>query len=87
MVKMSGSQHFDGPNVERQICRNFEIKIEIKISNIKITKVELLDFFIFEFIFYFYVRLNCSSNTQNTYMIIYEIGSLWNFDSFTNYLI
>ena len=34
------------------------------ISKIEITKVELLDFFIFKFISYIYVCLNCS-NTQN----------------------
>ena len=40
-----GCQHLEQPNVERPIFRNFQI------SNIKITKDELFDFFVF--IFYF----------------------------------
>ena len=73
-----GGQHLERPNVERPIFRDFEI------ANIKITKVELLDFSIFEFIFYFYDCLN-DSDTQNTYMIIYyQIRIFWNFYSFTN---
>ena len=42
-----GGQYLEGPNVERPIFRNFEI------SNVKITKDELFDFLIFEFIFLF----------------------------------
>ena len=77
-VKISGGgQNLERPNVEWPIFRKFET------SNIKITKVELFDFFIFKFISYCYVCLNCS-NTQNMYMIIYEIGNFWNFDGFTN---
>ena len=40
-------QHLERPNVKRLISRDFEI------SNIKITKVELFDFSIFECIFIF----------------------------------
>ena len=73
-----GGQHVERPNVERPIFRDFEI------LNIKITKVELFDFSIFEFIFYFYDCFNYS-DTQNTYVLIYhEIRNFWNFDSFTN---
>ena len=73
-----GGQHLERPNVERLIFRDFEI------SNIKISKVELFDFSIFEFIFYFYDCLNFS-DTQNTYMIIYyQIQNFWNFNSYTN---
>ena len=52
-----GGHHLERPNVERPIFRDFEI------SNIKITKVNLFDFSIFEFIFYFYDCLNYT-NTQ-----------------------
>ena len=66
------------PNVERPIFRKFES------SNIEITKVELFDFSIFEFILYFYDCLHYS-NTENTYLIIYhEIRNFLNFDSFKN---
>ena len=75
---MGGGQNFERPNVERPIFRNFEI------SNTKITRVELFNFSIFEFIFWSYIFLN-STNTQNTYMIIYLIRSCWDFDSFTNF--
>ena len=57
-----GGQNLEQPNVERPIFRKFET------SNIEITKVELYDFFIFEFILYFYDCLNYS-NTQNTYLL------------------
>ena len=59
---LGGVQHLERPNVERPIFRNFEI------SNIKITKVELFDCSILEFIFTFFLN---PTNTQNTYMIIY----------------
>ena len=62
---LGGGQHLERPNVERLIFRDLEI------SNIKITKVDLFDFSIFEFIFNFYDCLNYS-DTQNTYMIIYH---------------
>ena len=54
---MGGVQNLEQPNVKRPIFRKFET------SNIEITKVELFDFFIFKFIFYILIRLNCS-NTQ-----------------------
>ena len=38
-----------------------------EIPNIKITKVEIFDFFIFEFIFYFYACLNYSK-TEKIYI-------------------
>ena len=60
---LGGGQHLEHPNVELPIFWNFEV------SNKKIMKVELFDFLIFEFIFYFYVFQN-STNIQNTYMII-----------------
>ena len=68
-----GGQNLERPNEERPIFRKFET------SNIEITKVELFDFSIFEFIFYFYDCLNYS-NTQNTYLIMYhQIRIFWNF--------
>ena len=51
-------QNLERTNVERLIFRKFET------SNIEITKVELFNFFIFKFISYIQVCLNCS-NTQN----------------------
>ena len=42
-------QHLEQQNVEQPIFCNFEI------LNIKRTKDELFDFFIFEFIFYSYI--------------------------------
>ena len=66
--KSGDGQNLKLLNVEQAIFRNFQI------SNIKITKVELFDFFIFEFISYFYVCLNYS-NTRNTYMILYQSGN------------
>ena len=45
MTNWGGDQHLGQPNVERTIFRNLEI------SNIKRTKDELLNFFIFEFVF------------------------------------
>ena len=57
-----GGQNLELPNVERPIFRKFET------SNIEITKLELFDFSIFEFILYFYYCLNYS-NTQNTYLL------------------
>ena len=57
-IFLGGGQNLKRPNVERPIFRKFVT------SNIEITKVELFDFFIFKFISYIYVCLNCS-NTQN----------------------
>ena len=79
--KWVGVKIWNDQNSERPIFRNFEI------SNIKITKVELFDFLIFGFIFYFY---DCSnySNTQNIYTIIYHQNrNFWNFDSFIKYFV
>ena len=45
---MSGVQHLERSNVERPIFRNF------KITNIKIAKDQLLDYFIYEFIFCYF---------------------------------
>ena len=45
-----GGQNLERRNVERQIFRNFEI------TNIKITKDELFDSFIFEFIFSLFIN-------------------------------
>ena len=55
---MGGGQNLERLNVERTIFRKFET------SNIEMKKVESFDFFIFKFISYNYVCLNCS-NTQN----------------------
>ena len=48
-------QSLERPNVERPIFRKFDS------SNIKITKVELFDFFNFKFISFFCVCLICSN--------------------------
>ena len=45
-------------NVERPIFRDY------KISNIKRTKDELVNFLIFEFIYYFYICLNYSNTRK-----------------------
>ena len=75
------SQNLERLNVERPKFRKVET------SNIKITKAELFDFSIFEFILYSCDCLNYS-NTQNTYLIIYhQIRNFRNFDSFTNCII
>ena len=75
---MGGGQNLERPNVEWPIFRKFET------SNIEITKVELFDFSICEFILYFYDCLNYS-NTQNKYLITYhQIRNSLNFDSFTS---
>ena len=47
---MGGGQNLERPNVERPIFRKFET------SNIKITKVELFDFFVFQ-IYFLFLRL------------------------------
>ena len=47
---MGGGQNLERRNVERPIFRNF------KITNIKITKYELFDSFIFEFIFSLFIN-------------------------------
>ena len=60
-----GGQCLERPNVEPPIIRDFEI------SNIKIRKVKLFDFSIFEFFYYFYHCLNYS-NTQN-YVWVFTI--------------
>ena len=54
--KTGGSQNLEWRNVERPIFRNS------KVSNIKITKNELFDSFIFEFNFLFFRN---HLNTQN----------------------
>ena len=60
IVFSGGGQNFERRNVERPIFRQFET------SNIKIKKVELFNFSIFEFKKKIYDCLNYS-NTQNTY--------------------
>ena len=45
---MGGVQNLEWSNVERPIFPNF------KITNIKIAKDVLFDYFIYEFIFYYY---------------------------------
>ena len=45
-------QNLEGRNLERPIFRNF------KITNIKIAKDELFDYFIYEFIFCIIIFLN-----------------------------
>ena len=47
---MGGGQNLERRNVKRPIFRNF------KITNIKITKDDLLDSFIFEFIFSLFIN-------------------------------
>ena len=66
-VSVGGSQNLERRNAERPIFRN------IKIANIKITKHELFDNFIFEFDSLFFRN---HLNTQN----IQYIFKLWNTD-------
>ena len=87
---MGGGQNLERPNVEWTIFRKFET------SNIEIKKVESFDFFIFKFISYIYVCLNCS-NTQNIWwfiefkfcgiLIILQIVKFWKFTYFRNWRI
>ena len=49
-MNSGGGQNLERQNVERPIFRNF------KITNIKITKDDLLDSFIFEFIFSLFIN-------------------------------
>ena len=51
LILTGGGQNLERPNVERSIFRNFEI------SNIKMTKDELFDSFIVEFIFFIFHKL------------------------------
>ena len=60
MIKLGGCQNLKRRNLERPIFRNF------KIANIKTTKYELFDNFIFEFNFLFFRN---HLNTQ--YLIIF----------------
>ena len=54
--KKAGIQNLERSNVERPIFRN------LKITNIKTAKDELFDYFIYEFIFYFFFNyLNTKS--------------------------
>ena len=63
-----GGQNLERQNVERSIFRNFEI------ANIKITKDELIDSFIFDFFFIFEKLLKHSK-----YSIIFQIVEYWIF--------
>ena len=54
-----------------------------KSRHIKMTKVKLFDFSIFDF--YFIFMIGKYSNPRNTYMIIYhQIRNFWNFDIIKN---
>ena len=62
-IKGGGSQNFERRNVERLTFRNF------KIVNIKITKDDLFDSFIIEFIFFIFKKLF----EYSKYLIIFQI--------------
>ena len=62
-LRMGGGRNLEQRNVERSIFRNF------KISNIKITKHELFDSFIIEFIFFISYKLF----ERPKYLIIFQI--------------
>ena len=66
-----GGQNLERANIDRPMLRNFEN------ANIKITQVELFDLFIVKLFFYVYFCFNYS-NTQNKYMLIYQIINVWN---------
>ena len=66
----SGDHNLERRNVERPIFRNFEI------ANIKITKDELLDRFIFELFFHFFEIiwiLKIFHNYSNCKMLIFQM--------------
>ena len=48
LANLGGVQNLEWWNVEQPILRNF------KITNIKVVNDELFDYFIYEFIFYYY---------------------------------
>ena len=60
---MGGGQNLERRNVERPIFRNF------KIANIKITKEQLFDNFIFEFNILFFLE----SFEHSKYLIIFQV--------------
>ena len=60
---LGGGQNFERRNVERKIFRNF------KIANMKITKIELFESFIFEFIFLIFKKIF----EYSKYLIILKI--------------
>ena len=70
-----GGQNLERSNVERPIFRKFET------SNIEKTKVQLFGFLKMYFL---YLRL-FELFEDSKYMIIYQIGNFWNFESFTNF--
>ena len=63
-IELGGGQYLEWRNVERPIFRNF------KITNIKITKDELFDSFITEFIFSLFI--NYLKN-----LIIFQVVKYW----------
>ena len=68
-----GVQNLEWSNVERLIFRNF------KITNITIAKDELFDYFIYEFIFYYYFF---KLPEHSKYLIVfpnYKIFSIFKF--------
>ena len=68
---MEGGQNLERRNVKRPIFRNF------KITNIKITKNELFDSFIFEFIFSFFINyLHNLIIFQMVKLIIFKFSKL-----------
>ena len=71
-----GVQNLELSNVERPIFRN------LKITNIKIAKDELFDYFIYELIFYYYF-LNYL-NTQRIWQFFYimKFSKLLYFENF-----
>ena len=64
---LGGGQNFERRNVERKIFRNF------KIANMKITKIELFESFIFEFIFLIFKKIF----EYSKYLIILKIVKYW----------
>ena len=76
---MGGGQNLERRNVERPIFRNF------KTANIKITKYELFDSFIFEFIFFILNKLlERFNNFSNCKILIFQMVQLFYF-IFQNY--
>ena len=76
---LGGRRNFERRNVERLTFRNF------KIANIKITRDELFDSFIVEFIFHFLEIiwiLKIFNNFVNCKILIFQMGQIFNMFNF-----
>ena len=91
---MGGGQNLERRDLERPIFRNFgwgtkfrmvKCRTNFKITNIKIAKDVLFDYFICEFIFYYYVFKLLEKSICSFFQIIrfYKFSELLNFENFS----